>query len=109
MAPSGGVDHLHFAVLNFENVTQIVDMFEDEIEISELARPPEKIDTIAAPAGLRWRVFPTADELRGLFVLGRVPLPHQAGGNPRAADLIFFPKLSLAPGSYDCNARMACG
>jgi hypothetical protein len=109
MAPFGGIDHLYFTVLDFENIPQIVDMIEDEIEISELARLPEEIDTVAAPAGLGWRVAPSADQVRGLLVLGRVAFPHQACGNPCAADLIFFPKLTLAPGSDDRDARMTCG
>jgi len=107
MTPFRAVDHLHLTVLNCENVAQIVDMLEDEIEVSELARASEKIHAVAAPAGLGRRVAPSANEVRGLFVLGRVPLPHQACGNPCAADLIFFPKLSLAPGSDHCDAGVA--
>jgi hypothetical protein len=81
-------------------------MSQNEVQVPKLTGPPQEIDAAAAKTGTGRSVSPTADNVRGLPARGPVSSAHQSSGNPRAADLVFFPELTLASGAYDGNASV---
>ena len=100
------LNYLYLSVQNFENLPTVVDMSQNEVQVPKLTGPPQEIDAAAAKTGTGRSVSPTADNVRGLPARGPVSSAHQSSGNPRAADLVFFPELTLASGAYDGNASV---
>ena len=78
-------------------------MSQNEVQVAELARPPQEVDAAAAKARTRRSVAPTADNVGGLRTPGQMSPAHQSRGNPRATDLVFFPELTFASGADDGN------
>ncbi len=79
-------------------------MSQDEVQVPELAGPPQEVDAAAAKARARGSVAPTADDVNGLRTRGAMSPADQRRGNPRATDLVFLPKLALIPGADHGNA-----
>src|SRR5439155_7864505 len=72
-------------------------MFEDELQIPELAGVPEVLGTLPPGDGIDVSATPALDELAGRSVR-LVPSLDQIPGDPGAAPLVFLPKLTPSAG-----------
>jgi hypothetical protein len=100
------VYYFHLSVPNLENFPPVVDMSQNEVQVSELARPSQEVDAAAAKTCTGRSLAPTVDNIGGLRTSGLMSSVHQSRGNPRATNLIFFPELTLASGADDGNASV---
>jgi hypothetical protein len=107
LGQGGLVDYyLYLSIQNFEDLATVVDVSQNEVQVSELTRPSQEIDTAAAKACTRRRAVPAADYFGGLTARGQMPSTHQSRGNPCAANLVFFPEFTLAAGAYHGYPRV---
>jgi hypothetical protein len=93
------LQHSYFSVPYFEDLLEVVDVGQDKIQIVKLTGSLQKVDAAAAETGSRGSVAPPIHDLGGLGVSGRISAAHQTGGDPGAADLIFFAKFTPASGA----------
>jgi hypothetical protein len=101
------VNHLYLTIANLEDLTQIVDVVENEFQILEPTSSAQEIDARARLTGLRRRIGPAADQVCRLSILRHMPSDHQSCRNPGAADLIFLAELSLTSGANNRHASVA--
>ena len=100
------LDYLHLSVPNFENFPPVVNVSQDEIQVSELIRPPQKIHAAAAKTRTGWSVTPTVNDVGGLPIPCQMSPAHQSGGDPGATTLVFFPELTPLSGADDGNTSV---
>ena len=59
-------DHSHLSVPNLEDVAQIIDVGQNELQVSQLTRPPKEIDAPTAQTCAGRRIAPSLDHLGSL-------------------------------------------
>jgi hypothetical protein len=86
----------HFAISNLEDLVEVIDVRQNKSEIAELPCSLQKIDAAAAEAGVGRRTAPSPNHFCRQCGSGRESQADQRMGDPRATDLVLFPKLALS-------------